>query len=260
MTKTKVSKWGEVSLYNDKTTTKPKANKAKENTMNDYYDDYDDYEDQPTRKEKLGEIFLRVKPAKAFFVYSHSNAQGETLYLGDGTANAWFSRAGNSVAHDEALLSGEISEMKIVSRHTSKSAARQALRKLIRQLEPRLNEKPKYRPTHRTWDGNYYAAWGDWDTPTNKATVDAKRPSGVYGELFDDLSEFFGTQAGVKRKEKKSFSLKTGTKWGDHLADTRGDKLRKLKSRKWFLDLLFLHGYETISVKGKNGGTTISPK
>ena len=227
--------------------------------MNDYYDDY--YEDdQPSRKEKLMEIALRVKPAKAFYVYAHSNAQGEILYLGDGTANAWFSRTGNSIAHDEALLSGEIAEMKIVSRHTTKSAARQALRKLVKEVQPRLNEKPKYRPTHRSWGDGYYAAGTDFDTPNNKVTVDAKRPAGIYGELFDELSEFFGTQAGVKRKEKKSFSLKTGTKWGDALLDTRGDKLRKLKSRKWFLDLLFLHGYETISVKGKNGGTTISPK
>ena len=87
--------------------------------MSDYYED-----DKPSRKEKLMEIALRVKPAKAFYVYAHSNAQGEILYLGDGTANAWFSRTGNSIAHDEALLSGEIAEMKILSRHTTKSAAR----------------------------------------------------------------------------------------------------------------------------------------
>ena len=106
-------------LYNDKTETKPKANKAKQNKMSDYYED-----DKPSRKEKLMEIARRVKPAKAFYVYAHSNAQGEILYLGDGTANAWFSRTGNSIAHDEALLSGEIAEMKILSRHTTKSAAR----------------------------------------------------------------------------------------------------------------------------------------
>ena len=229
--------------------------------MNDYYEDYyeDDYE-QPKRKEKLSEIALRVKPAKAFYVYAHANAQGETLYVGSGTGNAWFSRAGNTVAHDEALLSGEISEMKIISRHTSKEAARVACRKLIKEEQPRLNEKPKYRPTHRAWDGKLYAAWGDFDEPNNNTTVDAKRPSGIYGELFDELSAFFATQSNVSRKEKQSFSLKKGTKWGDILADTRGDKLRRLKARKWFLDLLFLHGYATVSVKGKNGGTVIAYK
>lgn len=224
------------------------------------YDDYYDDEDQPTRKEKLMEIALRVKPAKAFYVYSHANVAGEVLYLGDGTSNAWFSRTGNSMAHDEALLSGEISEMKIVSRHTSKSAARQALRKLIRQLQPRLNEKPKYRPTHRGWNGNFYAAGADFDTPTTSATVETKRPTGIYGELFDELSEFFETQVGVKRKEKQIFSLKAGTKWGDALSEKSGKKVLRLKTRKWFLDLLFLHGYATVSVKGKNGGTVIAHK
>lgn len=237
----------------------PKLLTAQENTMNDYYDDY--YEDdQPSRKEKLKDIAARVKPNKAFYVYAHANSNGDILYIGDGTGNAWFSRTGNSIAHDEALISGEIAEMKIVSRHSSQEAARVACQKLKRQVQPRLNEKPKYRPTHRDWNGDLYAAYSDFDEPTNTATVNAKRPAGIYGELFDEMSEFFATQVGIKRKEKQSFSLKTGTKWGDILADTRGDKLRKLKTRKWFLDLLFLNGYETISVKGKNGGTVIAPR
>jgi hypothetical protein len=227
-----------------------------------HYDDYDDYydDDQPSRREKLMEIALRVKPAKAFYVYAHSNAQGEILYLGDGTANAWFSRAGNTMAHAEALVSGEISEMKIVSRHSSQAAARQALRKLKAEVQPRLNEKAKFRPTHRHWAGGLYASGTDFDTPNNTSTVNAKRPEGLYGELFDDLSEFFATQVGIKRKEKNSYSLKTGTKWGDALSDKRGDKFRELKLRKWFLDLLFLHGYEVVSVKGRNGGTVVAPK
>ena len=118
--------------------------------MNDYYEDDYDY-DQPSRKEKLKDIAARVKPDKAFFVYVHLNAQGEPLFFGAGTGFDWFSRSGNSVAHDEALLSGEISEMKIVSRHVSNAAARRTARKLIKEQTPRLNEKPKYRPTHRTW-------------------------------------------------------------------------------------------------------------
>ena len=222
-----------------------------------YYDE-DPYEDEiRSRTDKRVEAALRVKPAKAFFVFAHSNDKGDVLFIGEGTGSAWFSRRSKSYAHDEAVVSGEISEMKIVSRHASKAAAHTAKLKLIRELKPRLNEKPKYRPTHRSDEGGYYAAGDDLKLEINATTVDIKRPSGIYGELFDDLSEFFATQAGVIKKDKKSFSLKKGTKWGDMLSEKRGKKLQRLKTRAWFLNLLFLHGYKVVSVEGSNGGTTL---
>ncbi len=206
----------------------------------EYDNDYDDYEMEEENKHKP-----KTTP-KEFYVYVHTNSAGEILYVGNGIADAWFSKKHMSTDHKEAIRSGKITGMNILTYHSSLDASAQAKRKLIAEHEPILNEKVVYDP--KTY----------WEEDITRGRVNLSTPKSDELKLFKaELEEFLEGQAGKRRKLKETFSLKADTPWGQKL---KGKKLEKLKKAIWLKDMCKFYNYEIVSVAGRAGGTTIAPK